>query len=158
MNSNRSNDSNTLYNDNCENCNENRCNDTNCDVCEANEVSAANRRNQEHHNTDWNHVHEVTGSTETVTECEECHNHRFCTVSSKAMRMGNSHVHEVKFCTDTADGHSHEFCDKTSTAIEVGGGKHVHYLNDRTESEDNHVHRFQAATLIESPTDFKCED
>ena len=66
-------------------------------------------------------------------------------------------MHEVRFCTDTSDGHSHEFCDKTSTAIAVGNGKHVHYLKNRTESEDVHVHRLQAATQIESPTDFECK-
>lgn len=114
--------------------------------------------NRSNHYEDYDHVHEVTGSTETVTECRECHNHRFCTVSGRAIRMGTSHVHEVRFCADTSDGHSHEFCDKTSTAIAVGNGKHVHYLKNRTESEDGHVHRLQAATQIESPTDFECKD
>lgn len=32
--------------------------------------------------------------------------------------------------------------------------KHVHFIKDFTE-EDNHKHEFQAATLIDSPTDFK---
>lgn len=107
---------------------------------------------------DQKHVHEVTGSTETVNECNECHNHRFCTVSGEAIRMGQSHVHEVKFRTDFSDGHYHEFCDKTGPAIYVGNGKHVHYIKDMTESEDGHKHRFQAATLIDSPTDFNKHD
>ena len=130
----------------------------NLDYNNSTSYKSSERNNRSYNYEDYDHVHEVTGSTETVTECQNCHNHRFCTVSGRAIRMGNSHVHEVKFCTDTADGHSHEFCDKTSTAIAVGNGKHVHYLNDTTESEDGHVHRFQAATLIESPTDFECND
>ncbi len=102
------------------------------------------------------HVHELTGSTATIIECRECHNHRFCTVSGEAMKMGNSHVHEVKFHTDFADGHFHEFCGKTEAAVEVGNGKHVHFLKDCTEVEDGHKHKFQVATLIDSPIDFKC--
>ena len=137
------------------NCNTNCSNNT-----ERSNVSYANNEqiNRSNIYENYDHVHEVTGSTETVTECRECHNHRFCTVSSRAIRTGNSHVHEVRFCTDTSDGHSHEFCDKTSTAIAVGNRKHVHYLKNRTESEDGHVHRLQAATQIECPTDFECKD
>lgn len=107
------------------------------------------------HKERQHHVHEFLGSTQTVTECSECHNHRFATVSDEAIRVGNSHVHEIKFRTDFADGHYHEFCDKSSTAIEVGNGKHVHYVNAVTEEADGHRHRFQAATLIDSPLDFK---
>ena len=103
-----------------------------------------------------NHVHEITGSTKIVKECDDCHNHRFCTVSGEAISMGNSHVHEVKFRTDFSDGHYHEFCGKTSVAIDVGNGKHVHFIKSVTEEEDGHIHKFQAATLIDSPTDFKC--
>lgn len=55
--------------------------------------------NPNYHNPQQ-HVHEITGSTATVNGCRECHNHRFCTVSGEAIRMGNSHVHEVKFRTD----------------------------------------------------------
>lgn len=104
------------------------------------------------------HVHELTGSTATVMECKECHNHRFCTVTGEAIRMGNSHVHEVKLRTDFADEHFHEFCGRTSQAIEVGNGKHVHFIKEVTEKEDGHKHRFQAATLIDSPIDFKYEE
>ena len=57
------------------------------------------------------HVHEIVGSTATVGDCRDCHNHRFCTVSGEAIREGKSHVHE-----------------------------------------------FQAASLIDSPLDFKCMD
>ena len=104
------------------------------------------------------HVHEIIGSTEIVRECNDCHNHRFCTMSGEAIRSGNSHVHEVKFSTDQSDDHSHDFCGRSSTAINVGNGKHVHFVNALTESEDGHKHRFQAASLIESPTDFKSCD
>lgn len=104
------------------------------------------------------HVHEISGSTRIFNECDECHNHRFCTVTGEAIynRDRSDHCHEVKFSTDFSDEHYHEFCDKTSGAIEVGGGKHVHFIKDVTESSDGHVHEFQAATQIESPTDFEC--
>ena len=114
-----------------------------------------NNQNYDCENKEQKHVHELTGSTATVIECRECHNHRFCTVTGEAIRMGNSHVHEVKFRTDFADEHFHEFCGRTSQAIEVGNGKHVHFIKDFTEEEDGHKHRFQAATLIDSPIDFK---
>lgn len=104
---------------------------------------------------DQKHVHELTGSTATITECNDCHNHRFCTVTDEAVRMGNSHCHEVKFRTDFSDEHFHEFCGKTGPAIEVGNGKHVHFIKDVTVTEDGHVHKFQATTLIDSPTEFK---
>lgn len=101
------------------------------------------------------HVHELIGITRVVNERGECHNHQFATVSGEAMRMGNSHVHEVKFCTDFADRHFHEFCGRTSPAIEVGNGKHVHFADAFTEERDGHRHRFQVASMIESPTDFE---
>lgn len=99
------------------------------------------------------HVHEIVGSTANFNECDECHNHRFCTVSGEAIEMGNSHVHEVKFRTDFSDGHYHEFCGKSSPAIEVGEGKHIHFANAFTQEEDGHKHAFQVASLINSPTD-----
>ena len=99
------------------------------------------------------HVHEVTGSTAVVQECDDCHNHRFATMSGDAIRMGNTHVHEVKFRTDYSDDHQHEYCGKTGGAVDVGNGKHVHYINDTTEREDGHRHQFQASTAIHSPTD-----
>lgn len=113
---------------------------------------------------DWNrdrnsqrHVHEITGSTAIFNEEEECHNHRFATISGEAIRCGDSHVHEVKFRTDFADGHFHEFCGTSSPAIEVGNGKHVHFASACTEEEDGHRHKFQVASLIESPLDFECD-
>lgn len=101
------------------------------------------------------HVHEVTGSTDTVTQCRNCHNHRFSTVSGEAIPAGKSHVHEVSFRTDFADGHYHEFCGKSSPAIDVGGGKHVHFAKAVTTEQDGHTHKFQVASFIESPTDFE---
>lgn len=101
------------------------------------------------------HVHEVIGSTEIVRDCGDCHNHRFCTISGEAIRQGNSHVHEIIFRTDFSDGHFHEFCGKSSTAIDVGNGKHVHFAKACTDTEDGHKHQFQVASLIESPTDFR---
>ncbi|MBQ7757871.1 YmaF family protein [Anaerotignum sp.] len=104
------------------------------------------------------HVHEITGSTAVFNERnEECHNHRFATVSGESIRYGNSHVHEIKFRTDFADGHFHEFRGTSGPAIEVGNGKHVHFASACTEEEDGHRHRFQVASLIESPLDFECE-
>lgn len=105
------------------------------------------------------HVHELTGSTRIFEECDDCHNHRFCTVTDEAIYTKDKydHYHEVKFRTDFSDEHFHEFCGKTTGAIEVGNGKHVHFIKDCTEEEDGHKHEFQAATLIDSPIDFKCK-
>lgn len=105
------------------------------------------------------HVHELIGSTKIVDDCGECHNHRFCTVTDEAIfsRDKYDHYHEVKFRTDFSDGHFHEFCGKTSGAIEVGNGKHIHFIKEISEEADGHKHEFQAATLIDSPTDFKCK-
>ena len=104
------------------------------------------------------HVHEIVGNTATFSECRSCHNHRFATVSGEAIPYCGSHVHEVRFRTDFADGHYHEFCGKSCAAIDVGDGKHVHFVKACTDSSDGHKHKFQAATLIESPTDFECHD
>lgn len=113
--------------------------------------------NNDYDYNEQKHVHEITGSTEVVSECGECHYHRFCTVSGEAMKRGNSHVHEIKFRTYFADGHYHEFCGQSSPAIDVGNGKHVHYALAYTEEEDGHVHKFQVASLIDSPTEFECK-
>ena len=114
--------------------------------------------NNNHNCHKQKHVHEITGSTRIFRECDDCHNHRFCTVTGEAMQIPGKqdHFHEVKFHTDFSDGHFHEFCGKTIGAIDVGNGKHVHFIKDRMEEEDKHKHDFQAATLIDSPTDFKC--
>lgn len=105
------------------------------------------------------HVHELTGSVRIFDERNECHNHRFCTVTGEAVYTNDrkDHFHEVEFHTDFSDEHFHNFCGKTGCAIDVGNGKHVHFINDCTEERDDHKHEFQAATLIESPTDFKCK-
>ncbi len=103
------------------------------------------------------HVHEITGSTEVAEECGDCHSHRFCTVSGEAIRVsGSDHVHEIKFRTDFADGHYHEFCGRSSGAIDVGNGKHVHFAKAITDESDGHRHSFQAAALIDSPSDPDC--
>lgn len=102
------------------------------------------------------HVHEIHGITEIFNEWNDCHNHRFVTVSGEAMRSGCSHIHEIYFRTEFTDGHFHEFCGISSEAIDVGNGKHVHFVIARTKEEDGHRHRFQVASLIESPQDFKC--
>ena len=104
------------------------------------------------------HVHEISGSTRIHSECGECHNHRFCTVTGEAIytRDRCDHGHEVTLTTDFSNEHYHEFCAKTSGAIDVGNGKHVHFLYDRTETENNHIHELQAATQIDSPTDYRC--
>lgn len=115
----------------------------------------AERQNQEYPKQQ-KHVHEVIGSTGFAIECNECHNHRFCTVSGEAIPVSkDDHVHEVKFRTDFADGHYHEFCGKSSGAIDVGNGKHVHFAKAVTEEADGHRHKFQVAALINDPTDFK---
>lgn len=105
------------------------------------------------------HVHEVLGSTDTIRECDGCHNHRFATVSGEAIFIPgrNDHYHEITFRTDFADGHYHEFCGKSSGAIDVGNGKHVHFASAFTDEADGHTHAFQAASLINSPLDFECE-
>ena len=98
------------------------------------------------------HVHEILGSTKVVEQCgEECHNHRFATMSGEAIPKNGSHVHEVRFTTDTFDDHEHEFCGTSSIAIPVGDGRHVHFLKGCTEVEDEHMHQFRAATLIDNP-------
>lgn len=56
------------------------------------------------------HNHEITGSTRISGCCEYAHNHRFATVSGDAIPCDGSHVHEVKFTTDSCNGHHHEFC------------------------------------------------
>ncbi len=99
------------------------------------------------------HVHEFIGSTLVAERRDECHNHRFATVSEEAIATRDSHVHRIWFRTDSHDGHFHEFCGISSPAIWVGDGRHVHFLKDCTESADGHVHRFRAASLIDDPTE-----
>lgn len=107
-------------------------------------------------NNEQKHVHEITGSTRIQEDCEGCHNHRFNTVSGEAIQIPgkDDHYHEITFRTDTADGHYHEFCGRSSGAIDVGGGKHVHFAKACTTAEDGHKHEFQVASLIDAPTEF----
>lgn len=98
------------------------------------------------------HVHEVTGSTMVSAErCKTLHNHRFATVSDEAIYSMGSHVHRVKFKTDSYEGHYHEFYGTSSRAIPVGDGRHVHFIKNITSPSDNHVHCFRVAFLIEDP-------
>lgn len=97
------------------------------------------------------HVHEIVGSTFIAEYCKDPHNHRFATVSDEAIPYMGSHVHNIKFRTDSYDGHYHEFCGTSSAAIPVGGGKHIHFAKAYTTSADGHVHEFQVASLIDNP-------
>lgn len=101
------------------------------------------------------HVHEVQGSTQIAERCEDAHNHRFATVSDEAIKFKGSHVHNVKFRTDSYDGHFHEFSGQSSVAIPIADGRHVHYLNASTTLADGHTHEFRVATLIENPIEEK---
>lgn len=97
------------------------------------------------------HVHEILGSSLIAERCEDPHNHRFATVSGEAVPYMGSHVHNVKFRTDSYDGHYHEFCGTSSPAIWVGDGRHIHFAKANTTSSDGHVHTFRVATLIDNP-------
>lgn len=100
------------------------------------------------------HVHEIVGSTVLSDHCDT-HSHRFATISDEAVPCRDSHIHNVRFSTDTYDGHTHVFCGMSGPAIAVGGGRHVHYVTGVTSTEDGHSHKFRAATLIENPTECK---
>lgn len=97
------------------------------------------------------HVHEILGSTYIAERCEDAHNHRFATVSGEAIPYKGSHVHNVKFSTDSYDGHRHEFSGQSSVAIPIADGKHVHYANANTSANDGHTHKFKLASLINNP-------
>ena len=126
----------------------NSCSQCNCNQCKHNSCDCHKQK----------HVHQITGSTEIFRECDDCHNHNFCTVSGEAIHTKDKqdHYHEVIFRTDFSDGHYHEFYGKTGGKVDVGNGKHIHYLKDCTKPEDCHKHGFQFATLIDSPT--TCKD
>lgn len=101
---------------------------------------------------DGEHTHEILGSTLIASRCRDCHNHRFATVSDKEMRSGNSHVHKIKFKTDSYEGHFHEFEGITGPAINIPGtDRHIHFLKAWTKEEDGHKHEFRFATLIDNP-------
>lgn len=97
------------------------------------------------------HVHEVQGSVKIPAPPEEPHNHRFATVTGEALPCGpNNHFHEIKFRSDFYENHFHEFCGRTSPAIQVGD-RHVHFLESITTENDDHVHEFRLGTFIDDP-------
>lgn len=98
------------------------------------------------------HDHEVVGSTRNAGCCAYAHNHRFSTVTGNAIPCDGSHVHEVKFVTDSCNGHHHEFCGMSSPAVDVGCGRHIHYVEACTSTDADHDHEFVVASLIEDPT------
>lgn len=97
------------------------------------------------------HNHEITGSTKLAGCCDNAHNHRFATISCEAIPRDGSHVHEIKFSTDSCDGHHHEFCGTSGKAIDVGCGHHVHFTKGCTSSDAGHKHEFEVGSLIEDP-------
>ncbi|AZN43425.1 YmaF family protein [Paenibacillus albus] len=98
------------------------------------------------------HDHEYEGSTKLAETGNDRHNHRFAGVTGQAIRVGNSHVHEIDLSrTDFLD-HFHQLKKiTTGPAIPVGNGKHVHFVSGKTTRVDGHVHQFNFATLIDSP-------
>ncbi|MGN1319201.1 MAG: YmaF family protein [Lachnospirales bacterium] len=97
------------------------------------------------------HDHEILGSTFVAECCKDCHNHRFATVSDVAIQRGNSHVHKIKFRTDSYEGHFHEFEGESGPAIPTGDGRHVHFAKAFTKEADGHKHEFRVVSLIENP-------
>ena len=102
------------------------------------------------------HVHELVGSTLIADACKP-HNHRFAVVSEEAISCKGGHIHNIRFRTDSYDGHYHEFCGTSGPAVSVGDGRHVHYASGYTSSEDGHTHRFRAASLIDNPIECNCK-
>lgn len=97
------------------------------------------------------HVHEALGSVKLARRMSDPHNHRFAAISSEARIIdGGDHVHDLKFLTDSYEGHNHEFYGKTGGAIKAGS-RHVHFLKSVTTVSDGHFHVFEMATLIEDP-------
>ncbi|MEE1032140.1 MAG: YmaF family protein [Ruminococcus sp.] len=110
-----------------------------------------NSNNTEKPHCPKQHNHEILGSTKIQGCCDDAHNHRFATVSGEAIPCEGSHVHEVRFTTDSCDGHKHEFCGTSGPAIKVSEDHHVHYAESFTTREDGHKHKFTVASLIENP-------
>jgi hypothetical protein len=97
-------------------------------------------------------VHEFEGSTKLAEEGADRHNHRFAGVTRQAIRVGNSHVHEIELEKTDFLNHFHNLKKiRTGPAIPVGNGKHVHFVTGQTTLNDGHVHQFNFATLIQSP-------
>lgn len=97
------------------------------------------------------HVHELVGSTKIEGCCEYAHNHRFAAISGEAIPCEGSHVHEIKFRTDSCDGHFHEFRGTSGPAIRVDDEHHVHFAEAYTTTDAGHKHKFTVAALIENP-------
>lgn len=97
------------------------------------------------------HDHEVEGSVMFAEEGDDRHNHRFATVTTEVIPLGDG-KHKHAFCvnTDFFD-HHHEVAGETGPNICVGDGKHVHFAEGSTTIDEGHFHRYQFATLIESP-------
>lgn len=110
-----------------------------------------NQNNVERPHCPKQHNHETLGSTKIKGCCENAHNHRFTAVSGDAIPCDGSHVHEVKFTTDSCNGHKHEFCGTSAPAVEVGCGRHVHLVKGYTSKDADHNHEFITAALIEDP-------
>lgn len=102
-------------------------------------------------NCQGTHVHEVQGSVQIAERGCDAHNHRFASMTGKAIpaNQGN-HYHEIVFRTDSYEGHYHEFCGKTTVAYPICGG-HVHYLEGITTTQDGHIHCFKVITHVEDP-------
>ena len=107
---------------------------------------------ERHHCPPKKHVHEVLGSTQVSGCYDYAHNHRFATVSSEAIPCEGGHVHEVKFSTDSCDGHTHEFRGRSSKPIEVSCGRHIHFIEAHTSNDAGHNHHFMVASLIQNPS------
>ena len=100
------------------------------------------------------HLHEVQGSVRIAEIGSDAHNHRFATISGRAIpARTRDHVHEVFFRTDSYEGHFHEFSGRTTGAYPICGG-HVHYLANTTSSCDGHTHTFRVITHIDSPIEY----
>ena len=98
------------------------------------------------------HNHEVLGSTKISGCCDQAHGHRFATVSGEAIPCEGSHVHEIRFTTDSCNGHHHEFCGTSGPAIQVDEEHHVHFAESFTTERSGHKHKFAVASLIDNPT------
>lgn len=116
-----------------------------CDKCKECKECCDKWREEEQH------VHEILGSTLLGNCCKEPHNHRFATVSDVAMKSGSSHIHKIKFRTDSYEGHFHEFEGNSGPAIPVGDGRHIHFAKAFTQEKDGHKHEFRVAVLIDNP-------
>ena len=98
------------------------------------------------------HVHEFTASTKLAESGADRHNHRFAGVTGQAIKVGNSHVHEIDLTNTDFLNHFHKVKKiRTGPAIPVGYGKHVHFVTGMTTLNDGHVHNFNFATLIQKP-------